>query len=150
MQLFEGATMKHINIIEFRKTLRKFERLISLQSKQDKCCKGVTLAQCHVLLEIEELKQTKIIELTQRLKLDKSTLSRTIDGLVNIGLIERINASEDRRINLLTLTDQGRKTVDTINKKNNDYYLKAFEKIPNKQHKKIMESFQLLTDALTD
>ena len=142
--------MSQIDIREFRKNLRKFERLVSSQPKHDKCCKGVTLAQCHVLLEIEELEQTKIIELTQRLDLDKSTLSRTIDGLVNIGLVERINASKDRRINLLTLTPQGKKTVNTINKKNDAHYLKAFEKIPNEQHEQIMESFQLLTEALTD
>ena len=57
-----------------------FERLTARQLKEESCCRGVTLAQCHTILEIEELGQATTVELSKRLGLDKSTLSRTIDS----------------------------------------------------------------------
>jgi DNA-binding MarR family transcriptional regulator len=77
------------------------------QIKQDSCCQGVTLAQCHTILEIENQGQATTVELSKRLGLGKSTLSRTIDGLVNNGLVARVVNPTDRRFNLLSLTTKG-------------------------------------------
>ncbi len=88
--------MEKTKIREFRKALRQLERLIDSQQKF--CCNGVTLAQCHALLEVEELGQATTGQLADSLNLDKSTLSRTIDGLVNLRLLERLSDPKDRRI----------------------------------------------------
>ncbi len=47
---------------------------------------GISLAQCHTLLEIEKSHEISISELANTLSLDKSTVSRTVDGLVNINM----------------------------------------------------------------
>ena len=95
--------------------MRLFERLTANQIKQDSCCRGVTLAQCHTILEIEDLGQATTVELSKRLGLDKSTLSRTIDGLVNNGLVARVANPTDRRFYLLSLTIKGQDVADHIN-----------------------------------
>ena len=105
-------------IRSFRKLLRLFERLTANQTRQYSCCQGVTLAQCHTILEIEDLGQATSVELSKRLGLDKSTLSRTIDGLVSIGLAERAAHPTDRRFNLLSLTTKGQEVADQINQSN--------------------------------
>ena len=136
--------MKTDKIRSFRKILRIFERLTAQQLKEDSCCQGVTIAQCHTILEIEELGQATTVEIAKRLGLDKSTLSRTIDGLVNIGMVERSPNPSDRRYTLLSLTKKGQQTADRINRSNDDFYGQVFKNIDIKKHDEVIENFQLL------
>jgi DNA-binding MarR family transcriptional regulator len=140
--------METQKIRSFRKLLRLFERLTAAQLKEDSCCHGVTLAQCHTILEIEELGQATTVELSKRLGLDKSTLSRTIDGLVNIDLIERVAHPTDRRFTLLALTSRGQKVADRINHSNDDYYNQVFENIETESQEAVIKHFEKLVLAI--
>jgi len=133
-------------IRDFRKILRSFERLTNIQLKS--CCSGVSLAQCHVLLEIEELGQATTGQLAQRLGLDKSTLSRTIDGLVNTGLVERLPNPKDRRFTPLVVTKQGKAICAGINQVADDYYSRVFKSIPQGKHEAVIRNLSLLVQAL--
>jgi DNA-binding MarR family transcriptional regulator len=134
-------------IRRFRKVLRNFERLTTVQLKS--CCSGVSLAQCHVLLEIEEQGQATTGQLAQRLGLDKSTLSRTIDGLVSIGLVERLPNPSDRRFTPLVVTKQGKAICDAINREADDYYGRVFKNIPQGKHEPVIRDLSLLVQALS-
>ena len=135
-------------IRSFRKSLRLFERLTAQQLREDSCCQGVTLAQCHTILEIENLGQATTVELSKRLGLDKSTLSRTIDGLVNIGLLERVAHPTDRRFNLLSLTIKGQEVADRINQSNDDFYRRVFKRIESERHDEVIDNFEKLVWAM--
>ena len=76
-------------IQEFRSKLRILDREIEKQLKTETSCCGVSMAQCHTMLELMSNDGISIIDLAKMLELDKSTLSRTVDGLVNAGLIKR-------------------------------------------------------------
>lgn len=132
----------------FRKSLRLFERLTAQQLKEDSCCRGVTLAQCHTILEIEDMVQATTVGLSKRLGLDKSTLSRTIDGLVNIGLLERAPDPADRRFNLLSLTVKGREVADHINQANDEFFRKVFDGIEGEKHDEVIDNFERLVRAM--
>ena len=140
--------MEKQRIRSFRKSLRLFERLTAQQLKEDSCCQGVTLAQCHTILEIEDLGQATTVELSKRLGLDKSTLSRTIDGLVNIGLLERVAHPTDRRFNLLSLTTMGQEVADQINQSNDDFYRRVFDGIESERHDEVIDNFEKLVWAM--
>jgi len=132
----------------FREKLRQLERAMGSQFKNDSDCCGVTLSQCHALLEVEEKGEISIVELASKLGLDTSTLSRTINGLVLIGLINRIENSKDRRYVSITLTEQGKKVYEDIENLNNGYFSKIFELIPEEKHEAILESVSLFSDAV--
>ena len=140
--------MEKQRIRSFRKVLRLFERLTANQIKQDSCCQGVTLAQCHTILEIEDPGQATTVELSKRLGLDKSTLSRTIDGLVNVGLVERVAHPSDRRFNMLSLTTGGQEVADRINQANDDFYNRVFEGIEGASHDEVIDNFEKLVWAM--
>jgi DNA-binding MarR family transcriptional regulator len=106
---------------KFRETLRRFEREIFMQNS-DSCCNGVTLAQCHALLEVESKEKESVTELAKTLGLDKSTVSRTVDGLVNIGLLDRTIPAENRRMATIQLTEAGKNICCTINDSNDKYF----------------------------
>jgi DNA-binding MarR family transcriptional regulator len=133
-------------IKEFRSKLRIMEREIARELEME-CC-GISLSQCHALVEIKELKETTIKHLSEILDLDKSTLSRTIDGMLNVGLVNREIDKKDRRYMKLSLTDQGNKIASFINQKCDDYYKKLFEHIPAKEHDGIIKAIDLIGSAM--
>lgn len=140
--------MEKQKLRSFRKSLRIFERLTAQQLKEDSCCRGVTLAQCHLILEIEDLGQATTVGLSKRLGLDKSTLSRTVDGLVNIGLVKRIPAPTDRRFNFLSLTEKGLEVADHINQSNDEFFRRVFECIESTRHDEVIDNFEKLVWAM--
>ena len=132
----------------FRKSLRTFERLVDIQEKA--CCHGISLPHCHVLLEIEEKGRATTGQLAKALNLDKSTLSRTIDGLVRDGQLERLPNPSDRRYVPLSLTEKGRATCDAINRSSDDYYARALERIPGKKAEQVINNFDALVQAFQE
>lgn len=140
--------MKRSFVREFRNTLRRFERLIAGRLRESSCCSGVTLPQCHALLEIEDKGPVSLIELVQNLGLDKSTLSRTADGLVNNGLISRTFSDLDRRSIQLALSPEGQGICDRINADNDQFFSRVLGRIPAAKRQQVMDAFQELVNAL--
>lgn len=131
----------------FREKLRKLEREVGWQLKADTECCGVTLAQCHIIVEIGNKGVTSVVDLSSALGLDASTLSRHINGMVNVGLVDRILNPKDRRYVSITLTAQGRKVYESIEEICNAKYARLFEFIPQEKHEQVLEGFNLLVDA---
>ncbi|MBA4418047.1 MAG: MarR family transcriptional regulator [Syntrophus sp. (in: bacteria)] len=137
-------------IRNFREKLRKLEREIGWQLKSDTECCGVTLAQCHIIVEIGNTGETSVIDLATILGLDTSTLSRHINGMVNVGLASRVLNPKDRRYVSITLTEQGQKVYQSIEDICNSKYTKVFEFIPKEKHNQVLECFNLLVSAVAE
>jgi len=137
-------------IIEtFRRNLRVLEREVMHQLQTETTCCGVTLAQCHVLLELSASGPRSLKELVGALKLDKSTLSRTVEGLVKAGLVNRVADPADRRAVLMTCTSAGLNRVGSINDACNQEYaaLLTGTSVARRQH--IVDTVQFLADAMS-
>lgn len=132
---------------EFKQAIRGLEREFFLKLKQETERCGVTLSQRHIITEIGERRETSIVELSSVLGLDPSTLSRNINNMVNLGLVNRYISPKDRRYVSLTLTEKGQAVYDTINTIYNDLYKKIFEFIPEEKQGQVIESFGLFYDA---
>jgi DNA-binding MarR family transcriptional regulator len=140
--------MKRSTIRGFRSTLRRFERFIAGRLRESSGCSGVTLPQCHALLDIEDRGSASLVELVQSLGLDKSTLSRTADGLVNIGLVSRTFSDLDRRSIQLALSPEGQSVCDRINADNDQFFSRVLGRIPEARRAQVMQAFQELVNAL--
>lgn len=132
----------------FRAKLRRLEREIGWRLKSDASCCGISVAQCHVLQEIAAQGEIAIIELADRLGLDPSTLSRTIDHMVKGEMVNRLVDPGDRRYVALTLTEKGNEIFHTIETMYYEYFTKIFSCIPEEKHAQVVESFCLFADAL--
>jgi len=133
---------------DFRRNLRVIEREAGDQMKGDGECCGVSMAQCHVIMELGTLEKASVSDLAGILKLDKSTLSRTIEGLVRTGLVGRSIDPEDRRYMQVSLTGQGRKVFEEMNTACNRLYRGVFHKIPEEMHSQVVDCLGLLADAI--
>ena len=70
---------------------------------------GLNLARHRALSVILALEPCTMSELAEYSAVDRTTLTRTVDQLVDAGLVERATPREDRRQVVLTLTDEGRR-----------------------------------------
>jgi DNA-binding MarR family transcriptional regulator len=75
---------------------------------------GISVADFSVLVHLSEHPDARmrVLELARALGWEKSRLSHQLTRMQQRGLIERSNCNEDRRGAFVTLTEQGRETVD--------------------------------------
>ena len=132
----------------FRKDLRVLEREIELTLASQTGCCGVTVAQCHLLLEVEQRGETSVTELASALELDKSTLSRAVDGLHRVGLLQRQTDPESRRQQVIRLTERGKAKTGSINMLCDRFYSSLFDSIPDRKRQAVMDSIALIGEAM--
>lgn len=128
-------------IRKFREHLRHFERELNIQNSSICCC-GVTISQCHTLMELHKNEKLNLNELSARLFLDKSTVSRIVESLVNSKLVDRDVPKSNRRITIISLTDEGKKVCQEINSGNDKYYNDVLRTIPEKERNIFLVVFE--------
>lgn len=132
----------------FRRSLRALEREVVLSlAAQTECC-GVTSAQCHLLLEIDERVQASIGDLAEVLELDPSTLSRTADSLVRAGLVSRADDPSNRRRQILELLPAGHEKVAYINDRCDEYYEGVLAGVAGARREALVGSVDYLARAI--
>ena len=136
-------------IHHFRDVIRIFDRELSYQNNAS-CCNGISVSQCHTLLEIEKNSEISVSELAQKLSLDKSTVSRTVEGLVNISLVDRVIPKENRRKALINLTDNGKQVCSTINYSNDSYIEAVLKEFTKVEREEFLRLFAKLTKNMSE
>jgi DNA-binding MarR family transcriptional regulator len=131
-----------------RKSFRVIEREIAVLVKNSSSCCGVSLAQCHVLLELEHAGTVSLSDLSSSMGLDRSTLSRTVDSLVNDGFVERKTFPEDRREVRIMLTQKGKKHASSINTFCDDYYSELLSNIPHSEFPAVIKVLSAVGQAI--
>jgi DNA-binding MarR family transcriptional regulator len=134
----------------FRKALRVLEREIGYSLSTETGCCGVSLAQCHLLLESEGQRDANVGELAAALELDKSTLSRTVESLRKAGLLARESDPANRRKALVSLTVEGARKVEEINRLCDVSYAGVLERVPDEKRPAVIEAVALLSDAMRE
>jgi DNA-binding MarR family transcriptional regulator len=143
-----GLTLDIDALRSFRSKLRVLEREIGRCLEEQTDCCGVTVAQCHVLLELDGLRSVNLKALADRLELDKSTLSRAIDSLVELGLVARKEDPENRRQQILSLSKAGERRVADIHRRCDAYYRQMLGRVPTVDLLAIMQGIEGLAEAM--
>ena len=134
-------------LIPFRRQLRVLEREVMRELEAQTSCCGVTVAQCHVLLELAEA-TLSLSGLAGALGLDPSTLSRTVDSLVKVGLVERSEDPADRRSLRLALTTAGAAKVGYIDDTCNRYYAELLAGMTDEECEHVLRGVALLAERM--
>lgn len=135
---------------DLREAVRRLERKLGLLDDLQASCCGVTLAQCHAVVEIGRAKRLSLNELSEVLGLDKSTMSRTINNLVNNGLALRETDPNDRRYLTIRLTEKGMESFQEIENGMNKFFTRVYHSIPEAKRDQVIESLDLLINALVE
>ncbi|HEX3017177.1 MAG TPA: MarR family transcriptional regulator [Caproicibacter sp.] len=134
---------------QLRELIRELERKLGiLQETQNACC-SVTLAQCHALVEIGRAGRISLNELSDKLDIENSSMSRTVNKLVTSNLASRNIDPNDRRYVTISLTESGLEQFHKVEKDMNAYFQKIYTAIPENKQNQVMESIQILLDAIS-
>lgn len=132
----------------FREILRIFERELDRQNNSSCCC-GVTLSQCHALMELSKSDQISLNQLSEKLSVDKSAASRTVESLVNKNLVQRNIPRENRRTTQLKLTESGNQVCQQIHRGNDNYYSEILGEIPAGDLELFLNTFETIARRMT-
>jgi DNA-binding MarR family transcriptional regulator len=133
---------------ELMNFLRFATRKYNMFQKDQACCCGTTMAQSQVIMEIGYSRDISLVQLATTLGLDRSTMSRTVHNLVELGLVHRVEDSQDRRYVVLRLSDDGKVTFRYIEEQVMNYLDEVLADIPRDKKDQVLESLALLETAL--
>jgi DNA-binding MarR family transcriptional regulator len=135
---------------QLREYVRILERKLGVLEDGEMSCCGLTLAQCHALVEIGRTGQISLVELAKLLALDTSTMSRTVNNLVVQNMAQRELDSNDRRYVTIRLTPDGERNFRGIEASMGEYFSKICEAIPPEKRRNVLESLEILLQAIED
>lgn len=132
---------------EVGEMVQKLVRVFQLFERDQIKVHGFTSSQCYTLIEISKAQSLTMNELSDKMNLDTSTMTRVIDKLVRDGFVERDRHESDRRVVVVTLTDKGNKAAAKLHLSVNEYYKKIISSIPMGQTEEILNSVSVLLKA---
>jgi len=134
-------------ISELGELVQRLVRVFQLFERDQIKVHGFTSSQCYVLLELLTRENMAMNELSTKMNLDTSTMTRVIDNLVRDKLVERIRDENDRRFVVVGLTTPGRETASKLRASIEDYYAKIIANLPEGEVENVLTSVQLLLTA---
>ncbi|MFM2596388.1 bifunctional helix-turn-helix transcriptional regulator/GNAT family N-acetyltransferase [Vibrio harveyi] len=136
-----------MNARQLRHYSRQAVRLLGMLDKQ---CGDVALTpvQAHALGEIQ-LQPLTINQLAQQLNVDKSNASRTVTGLIKLGLVESIENPKDKRSQLVALTDQGQQALSQLDQQQNSFFEQLLTQLDNSEQEQLKLGLETYLKGLT-
>ncbi|PKL26021.1 MAG: MarR family transcriptional regulator [Spirochaetae bacterium HGW-Spirochaetae-3] len=118
------------------------------QRLQARCC-GITTTQCQVLCAIGDEGTVPQAELSARLGLEKSWVSRAIDSLERDGLVERRKCCADARMYDVAFTEAGKARYEALEEALNSQAASVMASIPESERAGVRKALELLSVALS-
>ncbi|MFZ3510798.1 bifunctional helix-turn-helix transcriptional regulator/GNAT family N-acetyltransferase [Vibrio harveyi] len=136
-----------MNARQLRHYSRQAVRLLGMLDKQ---CGDVALTpvQAHALGEIQ-LQPLTINQLAQQLNVDKSNASRTVTGLIKLGLVESIENPKDKRSQLVGLTEQGQQALSQLDQQQNSFFEQLLTQLNDSEQEQLKLGLETYLKGLT-
>ncbi|MEO1619740.1 MAG: MarR family transcriptional regulator, partial [Cyanobacteria bacterium J06632_3] len=114
------------------------------------CGQSVSVAEAHALIELTKVVLLSQGELSQRLDLEKSTVSRLVSSLDRRGWIRRDRNPADRRIVEIQLTDAGKQTAAALSAARQAKFNKVLSAIPTDRQDDVIDALNILVEAIRE
>ena len=131
---------------DIRNLFQIFTRRFGFLNKD--CCNAeghdISLVQSHILYELERQHLPSMQQVAETLGTDITTFSRQVQSLVKMNLVKKTPDVEDRRISLLSLTEEGQRVTDNISQQMNTYLEQVFANMTESEKEMVIQSIQIL------
>lgn len=106
----EEVIVKAINIISesMRESMRKYKE----DTQNSKELFSLSITQLHYLHVIKERTNVTITELAEIFGVQKSTVTVTVNKLLQSGFIEKLTSNSDLRVVYVSLTEKGKEIIE--------------------------------------
>ncbi|PLX66054.1 MAG: MarR family transcriptional regulator [Denitrovibrio sp.] len=133
-----------------REQVTLLERKLGMLEDEIVDCCGLTMAQCHAVVELGTGEPASLNDLARSLNLENSTVSRTVNNLVNGEIAVRAESAEDRRYVNISLTEKGKDIFENIETNMESFFDNIIRRIPDEKHDQVIESLKVLLDAISE
>jgi DNA-binding MarR family transcriptional regulator len=134
-----------------REQIQIFIRLYGLLEQEYAPCQyPLSPSQAHALQVIGATKSLPHYQLAAHLRLEKSTVSRLVNILVERGWVERTTNPLNRREKLLHLTDAGNTIFEEIQASASAKYHALWQRLPEKRRAQILDALTTLNTGLKE
>lgn len=128
--------------------LREVARLYTRAQRVVADCCRTTSTQCHLLTELARSGPLPLSELGTRLSLEKSWVSRAVEGMAARGWVSKEPNPSDARSWLVTLTADGERTTRELNKTLDTHAEDLLGALDERERAAVESSLLLLLKAL--
>ncbi|MBE1489608.1 MarR family winged helix-turn-helix transcriptional regulator [Plantactinospora soyae] len=128
--------------------LMRFVRNFGLhQPDRTPCGQPLPVSEAHAMVEIAREGRLRQAELTRRLRLEKSTVSRLVSNLERRGWVRRQAALDDGRGVLLELTEAGATAAARQAEARRNRFTALLARVPDDQRAAMVRALQTLAEA---
>ena len=132
----------------FYDALHEVARYYQFRDRDDLVCHGLTPSQCYALYALRCHGRITMRELSDRVGLDPSSMTRSIDGLFKQGFISRSQDPSDRRRCVIDLTRSGRTTIEAIRAACVGEAASILEQIDQSSRRDVVRALELVAECL--
>ncbi len=136
----------------FAETLQRLTSdLVRYSALLDRVCTEnltITGSQGYTLLAIPDRDSISMNDLSLKMRLAGSTMTRMVDALVQKGLADRQPDAEDRRVVRVRLTESGRHAKQQLDEALQTFFLTVMRDIPENERGQVLHSLELLNGAI--
>ncbi len=134
-----------------RQQIQTFVRQFGLlEQEHTPCHVPLTPSQAHALQVLGQEEMLTQYQLASQLRLEKSTVSRLVQSLVERGWVERASNPDNRREMLLTLTDAGHTSFEEVQANAVDKYRMMWSHIPEDRRAQVLDALAILNTILQE
>ena len=138
--------------------LYQSQRLKDLVGEIVQCCEdrkfyesfkySLPYAELRCLLLFDGQRYLTVKDISQRLDVAKSRVTKLIDGLIGRGLVERIDDPKDARIRLISLTPEGLRKSEEIDAFQREIHQKILRHLGEEERKTVLSNLDLLRSGM--
>lgn len=128
--------------------LQKAVRTFQIFEREQIRVHGFTNSQCYLLLEIHKHQTLSINEISEKMRLEISTITRIMNNLVRDGLVLRNRSTYDKRVVEAVLTEKGKEVALRLQTSIGNYYKDVISNLPSGHVREVMGTVELLVTAL--
>ncbi|HZG58726.1 MarR family winged helix-turn-helix transcriptional regulator [Paenibacillus sp.] len=142
--------MRTEDVLELRSAVQQFIRSFGLlEQTKTPCGFSLSLSQVFALQELEKQTLT-VTELADKLRLERSTVSRLVDGLVKGGFVTRAPNELNRREVILSLTEKGERSIGKVREQSVEFYSTILGRMTEAEQAQVLESFKAFNRSLRE
>ncbi len=109
---------------------------------------GLSMPQFSILMQLYHRGQCGISDISERFEISPAAASQHVENLVQAGLLERAEDTEDRRVKQVQLSSKGRSLLDRGIRERYRWVDSLAEALDEREREKIAEALVLLTKAV--
>jgi DNA-binding MarR family transcriptional regulator len=113
------------------------------------CGQPMSVSEAHALTELARRPELRQQELGDRLRLQKSTVSRLVSQLTGRGWVQRARAADDGRGIVLALTDRGARVAAQVVAARRSRCEDLLNNIPSERRAEVLDALRVLKEAVS-